>query len=240
MKQLALLLITALLLACGGSPNTEAVSDAKAAEQEARDHQKAMQEHAAAEEADHGDPVVEDAEDIGLPPEDKVYAMPNFEAYLADNERILATQMGDLNRDEHPDWLLATYDGAEDDGAAEEELAPRRLSIIINNGDDTYSLAASTEGAILCKHCGGMMGDPFTGLVINKGYFSIEHYGGSSWRWTRIITFKYNKDEDYWYLHKDGGSTFHAGDPEETMEEKVQTTDDFGLVPFAEYHYEAY
>jgi hypothetical protein len=76
-----------------------------------------------------------------------------------------------------------------------------------------------------------MMGDPFQEVVIKKGFFSIEHYGGSGWRWTRTITFKYTADDNNWYLFKDGGDSFHASDPEKVTT-KIRTTKDFGKVRF--------
>jgi hypothetical protein len=78
------------------------------------------------------------------------------------------------------------------------------------------------------------MGDPFMQVVIKKGYFSIEHYGGSSWRWTRIITFKYSPDDNYWFLYKDGGEYFHAAEHEKKTK-KVLTSKDFGKVRFDEF-----
>lgn len=75
------------------------------------------------------------------------------------------------------------------------------------------------------------MGDPFTGVTIKNGYFSVEHYGGSGWRWTRIVTFKYAPAEKNWFLFKDGGDSFHALDPEK-VKTKISTVKNFGKVPF--------
>jgi hypothetical protein len=71
-------------------------------------------------------------------------------------------------------------------------------------------------------------------IVIKNGYFSVEHYGGSAWRWTRIITYKYSKEENNWFLYKDGGESFNAGDPEK-VEKTVRTTKDFGKVLFKDF-----
>jgi hypothetical protein len=84
---------------------------------------------------------------------------------------------------------------------------------------------------VLCVDCGGVMGDPFMQVVIKNGYFSIEHYGGSGWRWTRTITFKYSPADSYWYLHKDGNSSFHSADPDKVTT-KIKTIKDFGKLPF--------
>jgi hypothetical protein len=68
-------------------------------------------------------------------------------------------------------------------------------------------------------------------VVIKKGFFSVEHYGGSNWRWTRTITFRYSPTEKKWFLHKDGGESFMATDPDKATS-KVKTVRDFGKVPF--------
>ena len=78
------------------------------------------------------------------------------------------------------------------------------------------------------------MGDPFMGIKIKNGYFSVEHYGGSSWRWTRIITYKYSKQDKEWFLHKDGSESFHASEPQK-VETKIKTTKDFGQIKFEEF-----
>lgn len=57
------------------------------------------------------------------------------------------------------------------------------------------------------------MGDPYTGMTLKKNYFSIEHEGGSSDKWSRIITFKYNLDDGSYYLHKDAGTNWSSFKP---------------------------
>jgi len=79
------------------------------------------------------------------------------------------------------------------------------------------------------------MGDPYVSIVIKKGYFSIEHYGGSSWRWQRIITYKYSPVDKEWYLHRDGTVSFNAGDPDKTTEITGRTAKDFGKVRFGDF-----
>ncbi len=95
----------------------------------------------------------------------------------------------------------------------------------------TFKVVARNDNTVYCIDCGGMMGDPFQGITIKKGYFSVEHCGGSAWRWTRIITYKYSKAENYWFLYKDGSDNFHTSEPEK-VECKIRTTKNFGKIPF--------
>ena len=152
--------------------------------------------------------------------------------FVPEGYKVLYTASGDLNLDQYPDMILVLKkDGEETTSNVVDHPEKRPLLILLGQADNTYKLAARNDNAVYCVDCGGMMGDPFMQVVIKNGYFSIEHYGGSTWRWTRIITFKYSSADNYWYLHKDGGDSFHASDPE-NVTTKVRTTKDFGKVPF--------
>lgn len=107
----------------------------------------------------------------------------------------------------------------------------RPLLILIGQADGTYRLAGRNDNTVYCVACGGAMGDPFTGVAIKNGYFSVEHYGGSSQRWGRIITYRYNPAEKNWLLSRDGLITFTATDPARQTTQ-ARTTKDFGRVPF--------
>lgn len=155
--------------------------------------------------------------------------------FVPEGYAALDTTEGDLNYDQYTNMILVLKKNGEDttsDVIAHPEKRP--LLILIGQPDNTYKLAAQNDNAVYCIDCGGMMGDPFMDIVIKKGYFSIEHYGGSGWRWTRTTTFKYSPADNYWYLHKDGGDSFHASDPEK-LTTKVETTKDFGRVSFDQF-----
>jgi len=160
----------------------------------------------------------------------------NLPLYLAqfvqEGYTALDTTYGDLNLDQYADMIMVLKKNGEDTTSDINEHPEKRpLLILIGQADNTYKIAARNDNAVYCIDCGGMMGDPFMEVVIKKGYFSIEHYGGSGWRWTRTITFKYSTTDNYWYLYKDGGDSFHAAEPEKVAT-KVKTTKDFGKVPF--------
>jgi len=152
--------------------------------------------------------------------------------FIPENYTILDTVSGNLNLDQYTDMIVVLKKNGEDTTSNVVDHPEKRpLLILLGQTDNTYKLAARNDNAVYCFDCGGMMGDPFVRVVIKNGYFSIEHYGGSSWRWTRIITFKYSSVDNYWYLHKDGGDSFNASDTE-NVTTKIKTTKDFGKVPF--------
>ncbi|WP_139920190.1 hypothetical protein [Hymenobacter sp. DG01] len=148
--------------------------------------------------------------------------------------RLLDMETGDLNRDAYPDKLLVLDSVQTDTTGVLGSAALRPLLVLTSNAQGQYTLAARNDNAAMCSGCGGMMGDPYQGLTIKNGYFSVEHYGGSAWRWTHIVTFKYNPTDHHWYLHREGGDSFHAADPDK-VETHVKTIRDFGRVRFEQY-----
>ena len=115
---------------------------------------------------------------------------PGYDALL---QKGKAT--GDLNRDGKPDVVLRLkVEGAPVAGTVQVdenalESPPCYLVVLFSAATD-YFLAAQSAGVMLCKKCGGIFGDPFEGLDIEKDVLTMYHYGGSSWRWN--ITFKYS------------------------------------------------
>ena len=156
-------------------------------------------------------------------------------AFVPEGYAILDTASGDLNLDGTTDVLLVLKDKNEETVSDGTEFS-RPLLILTRDTDGKLTRARENGFTVMCRQCGGVFGDPYVGLTIKNGYFSVEHYGGSNWRWTKIITYKYSKEDNEWYLHKVGGESYHTSDPDKS-ESHVRTTKDFGKVKFEEYSY---
>jgi hypothetical protein len=148
---------------------------------------------------------------------------------------VLDTKEGDLNLDGINDMLVVLKVIGEDTIELFGDSGYRPLLIFIVDANKKYTLVARNDSTVFCKTCGGAMGDPYVGMTIKNGYFSVEHYGGSGWRWERIITYKYDPSAKKWYLHKDGSVSFHAADPDK-RKETIRTKKDFGQVSFDKYN----
>jgi len=160
---------------------------------------------------------------------------PDVKKYIPKGYAVLESSKGDLNRDAFPDLVLVLHKPDEKETSEVIEHPTKRpLLIFTGTSAQNFRLMARNDNAVYCVDCGGQMGDPFTGITIKNGYFSVEHYGGSGWRWTRIITFRYSPKEQNWFLYKDGGESYHASDPEK-VSEKVKTSKVFGKVPFSKF-----
>ena len=110
---------------------------------------------------------------------------------------------GDLNKDGIEDIVIVVGPKWEQDEnwsekASDSNVAPRLL-IILFGTDSGYVQIAKNDKAILCKDCGGIFGDPFAGIEINKNVLSINHYGGSNWRWGYTHKFRF-QDKDFFLI----------------------------------------
>lgn len=96
----------------------------------------------------------------------------------------------------------------------------------------------------MCIDCSGAIhGDSFEGVKIKNGFFSVEHYtvGGID-KWSKVITFKYEKAINNWVLHKDGMEFFKFNNDERPdaeavikTGEEILTKKNFGVVLFENY-----
>ena len=155
--------------------------------------------------------------------------------FIPNDYAVLDSVSGDLNLDNYSDLILILKKLDEEKTSnVIENPAKRPLLILIGKDNGGYELVAKSNTTVYCFDCGGMMGDPYQGVTIKNGYFSVEHYGGSAWRWSRIITYKYSKADNHWFLHRDGGESFHASEPEKS-ESNMRTKKDFGKVKFEDF-----
>ncbi len=155
--------------------------------------------------------------------------------YIPEGYLLLDSASGDLNRDQYTDMILVLKKPDEEKTSdVSEHPTLRPLLLLIGQPSHTYKVVARNDKVVECVDCGGMMGDPFQRVVIKKGYFSIEHYGGSAWRWSATTTFKYSPVVSDWHLYKQGYESFHASEPEK-VKTTIETAKDFGKVLFSEY-----
>ena len=72
------------------------------------------------------------------------------------------------------------------------------LLIAFKNKDNSYSLSIKADKAIMLRDEGGVFGDPFQDIKIERGSILLEFYGGSNSRWYMYYRFRYQNDG--WYL----------------------------------------
>ncbi len=150
-------------------------------------------------------------------------------SFVPSGYEILSETKGDLNKDAQDDAILILKKSDEADDSKRPAL------ILIGVDGNGYEKAAENDNAVLKLGDGGAMGDPFSGVTIKDGYFTLEHMGGASERWNRFITFKYDATDKKFYLHKDTIEGFNTDKPDKVLYNHTKTTKDFGKVAFEDF-----
>lgn len=147
----------------------------------------------------------------------------------------------DMNGDKLADYILILKKAGEDtitfDNA--EWNAVRPIMLIVNQPGGKLEKIAENNELILCRNCGGAMGDPYQGITTKPGEFTVDFYGGSSWRWSDQYLFRYDKVKKNWFMETQAMSSMHVADPdakEETTLIKRVETGDISLQGFSLYY----
>ncbi len=147
-------------------------------------------------------------------------------AFIPAGFEVLDFAQGDINNDKLTDYLLVCKSKKE----AEDGGLPRPILLILQDANKKYKIAKRSDKIIMCAGCGGIMGDPFSGIEIKDGSFVIQHYGGSSWRWSKDASFRFDVSTKNWLLSSEKNITFHASEPEKTAREYSIPENEF-LIP---------
>lgn len=122
--------------------------------------------------------------------------------------------VGDLNKDGIDDVAIAIEQlQSETDGAPD-----RALLIAFGKGEDSYDLSIIADQVILKSDEGGVWGDPFESISVDRGSVVVSDYGGSNWRWYHDYRFRF-QDDDWYLIGLTKGSYFTGSASEEDAEE---------------------
>ncbi|MCD0473965.1 hypothetical protein LPB87_06100 [Flavobacterium sp. EDS] len=169
----------------------------------------------------------------------------DLKVFVPKGYSVISIESGDLNLDEYTDAILVLRKTSEESTSnyAENKPDKRPMLLLIGQRDGTYKLAYQNNNAVYCIDCGGLFGDPFTGITIKNGYFSIEHGVSGGHHWENVTTFKYNKPKNNWFLYKDHYINYKFNDSaDENAEalvvdyEKLKTVKDFGEISFEKFN----
>ena len=169
-------------------------------------------------------------------------SMQLLKPFIPAGYRVQYTLAGDLNRDAWPDRVVVLDTAAVLTDSTLEKVADRiiwfhrpLLLLLGEPGGARYRLAARNDSVVDSRGDGPTGSeDTFQRVVIKKGYFSVEGAGGSSLRWYRVTTFRYDPADQHWYLHRIGQDNTHI-DGDDDVEHEVSTPRQFGRVRFERY-----
>jgi hypothetical protein len=158
------------------------------------------------------------------------YFDTNPKAFVPAGYQLLAEENGDLNLDFYPDKILVFSPPGEDSLSTQEKPLLRLLVMLYGTKNKQYEKALQHENLVCYYNYDPNFKDAFTGVGIEKGSFTISHYGGMAERWGRSTTFKFHAAENKWLLESDEFTTFMASDEKNTTSIKTLTHKDFGKV----------
>jgi hypothetical protein len=165
--------------------------------------------------------------------------------FVPKDYEVIAQKSGDLNLDKIDDYILVLRKASEETTSNYNENKPdkRPLLLLLGKKDGSYKLAYKNENAAYCIDCGGVFGDPFDGIAIKNGYFSIEHRISGGHHWEQITTFKFNTSKNNWYLYKDHFINYvlnPSSDPNAQAliadVDELKTVKDFGEISFQQFN----
>jgi hypothetical protein len=113
---------------------------------------------------------------------------------------------GQLNNDTKEDLILVLENKKIED-------VPRKIMIFLGE-DNGYQLSGTSDTAVFCEKCGGIYGDPYNGIQVEKKKVTINNYGGSAWRWSDDFTFAYSRIDKQWQLVMVEKSSYHNSNPD--------------------------
>ncbi|NMM47676.1 hypothetical protein [Marinigracilibium pacificum] len=99
---------------------------------------------------------------------------------------------GDLDKDGIKELVVA-YNTQEE---VDFESVPRELIIYKTSGKE-WTIWKRSKLALYSSRDGGMMGDPYGSMEIEKGILLINQNGGSSWKWGFTDKYRYQNGEFY-------------------------------------------
>ncbi len=163
--------------------------------------------------------------------------LTDLDKYTPKGYEILDTTTGYINNDNLIDLIIIyKIDDSNDTVSGITDTAKRPLLIYFGKDIDNFTLVAYNENVVWSYDYGGGWGDPYKDVSIEKGLFTIMHYGGSSTRWEEDITFNYSAKDSELYLFKVFYESSSIINLDEEGTEKIKTVKDFGVIPFEKFN----
>lgn len=151
--------------------------------------------------------------------------------FIEKGERIIALGKADLNGDSHKDYLLIL----EKIYPADLKEGQRPLLILIRQPSGKLTVEKRNEKIIYCSTCGGLFGDPFEGIQAGYKTFTINHYGGSAWRWHKSYKFNYSKRDKTWQVVRITETSYHTSNSEKAETSIFTPPKDYGKIDIADF-----
>lgn len=160
--------------------------------------------------------------------------------FIEQGTKAIALERGDLNGDRREDIILVLEKENPARGENDFPVNQRPLLILLRGADGKLTVAKRNERIIMCSQCGGVFGDPFEGVIGGRNTFSVEHYGGSNWRWKYSYKFNYSRIDKTWQLVRVQRLEYHTSNPNKGKTKIYRPPKDFGKIDIADFDPENY
>lgn len=110
---------------------------------------------------------------------------------IPSNYSIIDSVFGDLDKDGMEELVVAYNTNLKD----EINDGVKRELIIYKKKNLEWTVWQKPMQALYGSRAGGMMGDPFGDIEIEKGVLHISQNGGSSWKWSHTDKYRYDGKE---------------------------------------------
>lgn len=131
--------------------------------------------------------------------------------YIPEGYEILDSISGHINNDSLTDVILVLKKSEE---IATEEKRPVLVLLKSNTG---YVLNSKNDECMLSWDGGGVHGDPYDRIELKNKEFKIVHFGGSSWKWSQEMNFKFDDNQNEFIPSKYINRSFWSMNPDSTM-----------------------
>jgi len=167
--------------------------------------------------------------------EKPIIPIGEIKAFVEEGKYVITYEAGDYNGDKRIDAVLVVGNLDEVSKYRNDEVKSKRNVIILKRNEaGVLEKVLENEDVVYCYSCNSPQGSPLTSIVFSGNTFAVEHEAGRANRWTRIITFEYDREMQLWWLIKDASSTYNIMNSKGFTSD-VKTQDDFGFIYFQNY-----
>jgi hypothetical protein len=150
--------------------------------------------------------------------------------FIEAGAKAIAVESADLNGDGRKDYVLVLHrDGVAKD-TEDFPVDQRPLLVLIRGADGRLSIAKRNNKIVMCDQCGGVFGDPFEGIRVRRNSFTVDHYGGSNWRWKYEYQFNYSRIDQTWQLVRVKDVSYHTSNPNKMTTMYFTPPRDYGKI----------
>ena len=168
-------------------------------------------------------------------PAETVKVPAEIKPFIGVKTRPIALETADLNGDNLKDYILVLEREKPETDEDDFPNGQRPLLILLRGKDKKLTEVKRNENIVMCSQCGGVFGDPFNGITVGKNTFTVNHYGGSNWRWTADYKFNYSRIDNTWQLVRIEKTSFHTAAPNKVEKTIMTPPKDFGKVDVADF-----